>query len=113
MSAKRMPFGKYKSQPLGLVKADNQYVGWLAKQPWFVERFAELCAYLTATSATDMAREDFLSEMGNGIERLADRMGWDNAVTAIETNIAKIAGQRSGNNVIPFPRKARHPTDAA
>lgn len=29
-----VPFGKYKNQPLEVMLADDQYVGWLTKQPW-------------------------------------------------------------------------------
>jgi len=34
MSGEIVPFGKYKDQPVEVLLADQQYVGWLINQPW-------------------------------------------------------------------------------
>jgi hypothetical protein len=34
MSGEIVPFGKYKDQPVEVLLADQQYVGWLLNQPW-------------------------------------------------------------------------------
>lgn len=37
-----IPFGKYRGQPLERLSTDRQYMDWLAAQPWFRERYANL-----------------------------------------------------------------------
>jgi hypothetical protein len=34
-----VPFGKYKGQPLDVLRQDSQYMDWMMAQPWFKERY--------------------------------------------------------------------------
>lgn len=42
MSTKIIPFGKYKGQPVEVLKEDDQYREWLMQQDWLRSRFPEL-----------------------------------------------------------------------
>jgi hypothetical protein len=41
-SAKIVPFGKYKGQPVEAMVQDRSYVEWLTAQPWFKEKFTPI-----------------------------------------------------------------------
>ncbi len=38
----RMPFGKYRDQPLEMLRRDPRYVKWLLSQDWFQAQHPEL-----------------------------------------------------------------------
>jgi len=42
MSSEIIPFGKYKGQPLEILKEDRQYTEWIMSQDWFVKRYSHL-----------------------------------------------------------------------
>jgi hypothetical protein len=37
-----IPFGKYKDQPVDVLKSDKQYLDWLMTQDWFKDRYPQL-----------------------------------------------------------------------
>src|SRR6516225_4197283 len=39
-SPKIVPFGKYKGQPIEVLREDRSYLDWLSGQDWFRERYA-------------------------------------------------------------------------
>ncbi len=43
----RMPFGKYKDQPLEVLRQDPRYVDWLLEQDWFREHYPNLVQIIT------------------------------------------------------------------
>jgi uncharacterized protein (DUF3820 family) len=38
----RMPFGKYKNQPVQALRQDRRYADWLMAQDWFREKYPKL-----------------------------------------------------------------------
>ena len=42
MDKNLVPFGKYKGQPMEVMKMDTQYCDWIAQQDWFRERYGNL-----------------------------------------------------------------------
>lgn len=42
MNKNLVPFGKYKGQPMEVMKMDTQYCDWIAQQDWFRERYGNL-----------------------------------------------------------------------
>ncbi len=42
MDKNLIPFGKYKGQPMEVMKMDTQYCDWIAQQDWFRERYGNL-----------------------------------------------------------------------
>ena len=42
MTAEIVPFGKHKGQPVEVLLADQDYLGWLVGQPWFRDRFPNI-----------------------------------------------------------------------
>ena len=43
-----VPFGKYRGQPIDVLRQDQDYLNWLAAQDWFRQRYAALYATLVA-----------------------------------------------------------------
>jgi hypothetical protein len=41
-----MPFGKFKGEPLEIVRSDEAYRRWLVQQPWVAARFPEIHRFL-------------------------------------------------------------------
>lgn len=46
-----VPFGKYRDRPVAELAADRQYCDWLAAQPWFRERYADLYQVVIVNAA--------------------------------------------------------------
>lgn len=42
MKPEIIPFGKYKNQPVDVLKQDTQYMEWLVNQDWFRERYPSI-----------------------------------------------------------------------
>jgi uncharacterized protein (DUF3820 family) len=42
MAGEIVPFGKYKGRPVEDMAADRDYCDWMAQQPWFREKFANI-----------------------------------------------------------------------
>jgi hypothetical protein len=47
----KMPFGKFKGQPIAEVVADRQYASWLCGQEWFKEKFPHILAHIAPPEA--------------------------------------------------------------
>ena len=45
-----IPFGKYKDKPLETMLADQNYIDWLLKQPWFREKYLNIYNIIVKTS---------------------------------------------------------------
>jgi len=43
-----VPFGKYRGQPIEVLRQDQDYLNWLAAQDWFRKQYAALYAMLVA-----------------------------------------------------------------
>lgn len=56
MSAKLVPFGRYRGQPLDQMLNDQSYVEWLVKQDWFVQRFPDIHSITMNWGNPDMAQ---------------------------------------------------------
>lgn len=42
MKAEIIPFGKYKGQPIEVLRQDKEYLGWLQNQDWFKNRYQNI-----------------------------------------------------------------------
>ena len=90
--SKVVPFGKYKGQPLEILKEDPQYCEWMTSQPWFGERFPELRTIIvnnftepTCTPEHNKLQARFMDS--EFVDKFADFMSGTHSVSTVTTSV--------------------------